>query len=168
VKVQEHEIIACPPGFASRPMLRNDLPQILEIERETHFTPWGEQAFLDAMATGDELPVVLADREVVGYGVLKILWREADLLNLAIAAPWRRRGLGRFLVTTLLQSALRHGASEVFLEVRESNTEAQTLYRQMGFEVVGERKAYYACSGGSREDARLMRWQEKGFRDDAA
>jgi len=160
-------MIACPPGFVSRPMLKSDLPKVLEIERSVHFTPWGEQAFLDAMATGDELPIVLADKELVGYGALKILWREAEILNVSIAAPWRRRGLGRFLVATLLQSALRHGAPQVYLEVRESNTGAQTLYRQMDFEVIGSRKAYYACPEGKREDAWLMRWQEKGVRNAA-
>jgi ribosomal-protein-alanine N-acetyltransferase len=148
-------------------MLKSDLPRVLEIERETHFTPWGEQAFLDAMATDDVLLVVLADKEVVGYAALKILWREAELLNVSIAAPWRRRGLGRFLVATLLQSALRYGAPQVFLEVRESNTGAQALYRKMGFEVIGSRKAYYARPQGDREDARLMRWQEKGARNAA-
>jgi ribosomal-protein-alanine N-acetyltransferase len=142
-------------------MLKSDLSKVLEIEREVHFTPWGEQAFLDAMATGDVLPIVLAEKEAVGYGVLKILWREAELLNVSIAVPWRRKGLGRFLVATLLQSALRHGAPQVFLEVRESNTGAQALYRQMGFEVIGSRKAYYACPEGRREDAWLMRWREK-------
>ncbi|MDR2016675.1 MAG: ribosomal protein S18-alanine N-acetyltransferase [Burkholderiales bacterium] len=148
-------------------MEKNDLPQILEIEREVHFTPWGEQAFLDALTTGDVLPVVLVAEEVVGYGVLKILWREAELLNLSIAKSWQRQGLGRFLVATLLQSALRYGAAQVFLEVRESNTEAQALYRQMGFDIIGSRKAYYACPDGSREDAWLMRWQEKGCGDAA-
>ncbi|MDR2172960.1 MAG: ribosomal protein S18-alanine N-acetyltransferase [Burkholderiales bacterium] len=162
MKVLEHGMIACPPGFVSRPMLKSDLPKVLEIEREVHFTPWGGQAFLDAMTTGDVLPVVLANKEVAGYGVLKILWREAELLNVSVAAPWRRQGLGRFLVATLLQAALRHGAPQVFLEVRESNTGAQILYRQMGFEIIGSRKAYYACPEGKREDAQLMRWQEKG------
>ncbi|MDR0247454.1 MAG: ribosomal protein S18-alanine N-acetyltransferase [Burkholderiales bacterium] len=168
MKILEHSVIACPPGFFSRPMLKSDLPKVLEIERGIHFTPWGEQAFLDAMATEDLLPIVLADREVVGYGVLKILWREAELLNLSIAAPWRRKGLGRFLVATLLRSALSYGAPVVFLEVRQSNAGAQALYRKMGFEVFGARKAYYACPDGNREDAWLMRWQEKGVRNDAA
>ncbi|MCL2309047.1 MAG: ribosomal protein S18-alanine N-acetyltransferase [Proteobacteria bacterium] len=167
MKVSEHGTIACPSGFVSRLMLRSDVPKVLEIEREAHFTPWGEKAFLDAIETGDVLPIVLVDKEVAGYGVLKVLWREAELLNLAIAKPWRRRGLGHFLVATLLQSALRYGAPQVFLEVRESNTGAQALYRQMGFEVVGSRKAYYACPEGKREDAWVMRWQEKRGRNAA-
>ncbi len=167
MKVLEHDAITCPPGLISRPMLESDLPRVLAIEREAHFTPWGEQAFLDALATGDVLSIVLAGQEVAGYGVLKILWHEADLLNLSVAPAWRRRGVGRFLVATLLQSALRYGAPQVFLEVRESNTGAQTLYRHMGFEVIGSRKAYYARPDGSREDAWLMRWRKKDGRDAA-
>jgi ribosomal-protein-alanine N-acetyltransferase len=143
-------------------MLESDLPQVLAIERDAHFTPWGEQAFLDAMSTGDVLPIVLDGNEIAGYGVLKVLWREAELLNLSVAKSWRRRGVGRFLVAELLQSASRYNTPQVFLEVRESNVGAQTLYRQMGFEIVGARKAYYACPGGSRENAWVMRWQEEG------
>ena len=161
MNAQDIGALVCPPGFALRPMAESDLPQVLTIEREAHFTPWGEQAFRDAMATGDVLPTVLADKEITGYGVLKILWREAELLNLSVAKPWRRRGVGRFLVAAALQSAERYGAKEVFLEVRDSNAGAQALYRQMGFEVVGLRKAYYACPEGKREDAWVMRWQGK-------
>jgi ribosomal-protein-alanine N-acetyltransferase len=167
VNISEHHTIACPLGFVSRLMMKSDLPQILKIERSAHFMPWGEQAFLDTMTVGDVFPVVLANGEIAGYGVLRILWREAELLNVAVAASWQRRGLGRYLVATLLQSALRHGAPQVFLEVRESNTGAQMLYREMGFEVIGSRKAYYACPEGKREDAQLMRWQEKGNRNAA-
>jgi len=161
VKALDIDAIVCPPGFALRPMVESDLPQVLAIEREAHFTPWGEQAFRDALTMGDILPTVLADMEITGYGVLKILWREAELLNLSVAKPWQRRGIGRFLVAVSLQSALRYGATEVFLEVRDSNVGAQALYRQMGFEIVGLRKAYYACPEGKREDAWVMRWQGK-------
>jgi len=49
----------------------------------------------------------------------------------------------RGLAALLLKSELAPGCS-YFLEVRESNVAAQTLYRKFGFEEVGRRKKYYA------------------------
>ncbi|MDR1530377.1 MAG: ribosomal protein S18-alanine N-acetyltransferase [Burkholderiales bacterium] len=147
-----------PSGFQMRMMQGEDLPQILAIEKEAHFTAWSEQAFLDAISVEDILPVVLSHEKIVAYGVLKILWQEADLLNLAVASEWRRHGLGRFLVRHLLHSAYKNGAFRVFLEVRQSNIVAQHLYRQEKFTVVGVRKDYYATADGGSEDALLMQW----------
>ena len=42
---------------------------------------------------------------------------------------------------------------EATLEVRPSNLSAASLYRRLGFQVVGRRKAYYQDTG---EDAILM------------
>ena len=61
---------------------------------------------------------------------------EAEILNLAVAIQERRRGVGAALIESLDEP-------DVFLEVRQSNVSAQSLYRKLGFRVAGERKDYY-------------------------
>ncbi len=146
-----------PAGFNMRMMTADDLAQVIAIEREAQLTPWGEQSFLDAIVANDILPVVLHQDQVVAYGVLKMMWEEAEILNLVVAQEWRRHGLGRFLVRHLVRSAGLNGAQKVFLEVRESNTGAQKLYEQEDFSIFGKRIGYYETEDG-REDALLMRW----------
>jgi ribosomal-protein-alanine N-acetyltransferase len=84
-----------------------------------------------------------------------LAWDVADevhLLDLVVARPARRAGVGFALVEALLAHARERGARLVLLEVRRSNAAAQALYRKAGFATDGERPAYYADG----EDAILM------------
>ena len=64
---------------------------------------------------------------------------EREILNIAVAPRFRRRGVADLLLSSELASGCSY-----FLEVRESNVAAQTLYRKFGFKEVGRRKKYYA------------------------
>lgn len=86
----------------------------------------------------------VASREAAG---------EAEILNLAVGADWRRRGIGRQLMETALEGAMVRGVHRVFLEVRESNTGARAFYSQLGFVQDGRRPNYYR---DPPEDALLL------------
>jgi ribosomal protein S18 acetylase RimI-like enzyme len=85
--------------------------------------------------------------ELAGEIVAVLQWRdlgeEAEVLDLAVPAIHRRKGYARLLLTNFLQEARERGTREVFLEVRESNGAALSLYRQFGFASSGRRKNYY-------------------------
>jgi len=95
----------------------------------------------------------------VAYGVLMLAPGEAQLLNLSVVPDARRHGLGSELLAQFLDDALRLGAEQVFLEVRESNAPAIALYERAGFKPVARREAYYpqGSDGRPREDALVMR-----------
>lgn len=78
----------------------------------------------------------------------------ADIQTIAVAPGSRRRGLGRTIVRTLINEAMKRGATEVFLEVRADNPGAEHLYRSLGFEQIAVRKHYYQPDG---VDAVVMR-----------
>lgn len=67
----------------------------------------------------------------------------ADIQTIAVAPNSRRGGLGRTLMLTLINEAMKRGATEVFLEVRADNPGAEQLYRALGFEQIAVRKHYY-------------------------
>lgn len=77
----------------------------------------------------------------------------ADIQTIAVDPESRRQGLGRVLMLQLIAEARRRGATEVFLDVRADNPNAQELYRSLGFEALSIRKRYY--KGGV--DAIVMR-----------
>jgi ribosomal-protein-alanine N-acetyltransferase len=93
------------------------------------------------------------DEVVLGYGGFWMMVDEAHISTLAVRQDVRRRGMGELLLSSLLEEARRIGAVAATLEVRASNTVAQSLYAKYGFEVVGRRKAYYQDNG---EDALIM------------
>jgi ribosomal-protein-alanine N-acetyltransferase len=64
---------------------------------------------------------------------------EWEILNLAVAPEYRRRGIARKLVESFQTSV--NGC--VFLEVRESNDAARKFYNSMGFQEVSRRHEYY-------------------------
>jgi [ribosomal protein S18]-alanine N-acetyltransferase len=64
---------------------------------------------------------------------------EWEILNLAVAPEYRRRGIARKLVESFQTSI--DGC--VFLEVRESNNTARKFYNSMGFQEVTRRREYY-------------------------
>lgn len=67
----------------------------------------------------------------------------ADIQTIAVAPESRRGGLGRLIVRTLINEAMKRGATEIFLEVRADNPAAKNLYRSLGFERISVRKRYY-------------------------
>jgi len=78
--------------------------------------------------------------EVIGFLVSRaVTTDEWEILNVAVAPEWRRRGVARDLLMDLLTNL--EGA--VFLEVRESNVAARNTYKSMGFKEVGWRPEYY-------------------------
>jgi ribosomal-protein-alanine N-acetyltransferase len=78
---------------------------------------------------------------------------EAHIGTIASHSKMRRQKIGAKLMLSCAREAQQRGCKSILLEVRASNLAAQNLYRKFGFEVVGERKAYYQ---DNNEDAFLM------------
>ena len=93
--------------------------------------------------------------KVIGYGVMSVAVDECHILNVCIHPRWQGHGLGRKIVSRLLNLGKQHGAETAFLEVRTSNHRALSLYQHLGFLEVGKRKGYYPDKEG-REDALLL------------
>ncbi len=96
---------------------------------------------------------------------IALTWRAADevhLLDLAVTARERRRGIGRLLLGAVIDDARAGAARVLLLEVRASNQAALALYRSAGFVEHGVRRGYYASDG---EDAIEMRLELGGTAD---
>ena len=139
-----------------RPMLGNDLAQVLRIERISYEFPWTAGNFHDSLRAGYSTWVAEQERQVLAYMVLMLGYEEGHVLNLTVAPEWRRRGIATELLRHAAHTARYHRAEVLFLEVRPSNQGALALYRQMGFSELGVRRRYYPAPDG-REDAIVMR-----------
>ncbi|MEO7094428.1 MAG: ribosomal protein S18-alanine N-acetyltransferase, partial [Polyangiales bacterium] len=81
---------------------------------------------------------------LLGYTLFWHVVDELHLLNVAVAVPCRRRGIGRALLADLLAYARAHEVVRILLEVRASNAAAIALYESLGFERFNVRAAYYS------------------------
>ena len=143
---------------ALRPAGEADVGAIMAIERASFPTDaWSEAAMRSTLVDHDAVAELAeVDDAVAGYAALlaPIGAPDADVLTIAVDAPYRGRGVGRTLLTRLLDAAVRRGARRVFLEVRADNPVAQALYASEGFTAIGRRPRYYQPDD---VDAILMR-----------
>jgi ribosomal protein S18 acetylase RimI-like enzyme len=78
--------------------------------------------------------VALAGRAAVGMALLCIRGRGGWITGVGVLPEYRRRGLGRELVSRLIEQARRAaGLQELLLEVITQNTPAWRLYAEAGF-----------------------------------
>lgn len=138
-----------------RPMREADLAALMAIERRAYPFPWTEGIFRDCLRAGYACWVLDRQGVLEGYAVLSVAGGEAHLLNLCVDPALHGRGLGRRLLSRIVDIARWHMADRVFLEVRPSNPRAIALYRLAGFNEIGQRPRYYPAEGG-REDAIVM------------
>ncbi|MBV8895706.1 MAG: ribosomal protein S18-alanine N-acetyltransferase [Acidobacteriaceae bacterium] len=128
--------------IAIRPAELADIPTLMAIENESFASPhWQPRDF-----TKFECYVAEISGEIAGFLVSRFVYAgdnsnppEREILNVAVAGAFRRRGVATALISREMQ---RPG--ECFLEVRESNLAAQRLYRKLGFVEVGRRANYYS------------------------
>jgi ribosomal-protein-alanine N-acetyltransferase len=138
-----------------RPMRRQDVREVAEIERQSYSLPWSVFTFQSLLRRPNAILLVSEESKgIAGYAALWLAADEAELGNLAVRPGRRGRGIGRTLLSRVLEEAALRGARAVFLEVRESNAVARYLYEAFGFRIVGSRPDYYASP---REDALVMR-----------
>jgi [ribosomal protein S18]-alanine N-acetyltransferase len=150
------EMLNAVPDILIRPMSENDVSEVIAVERASYQFPWSEGIFRDCLRVGYVCRVVTVNDVIIGYGVMSVGAGEAHILNLCIGDAYRCRGVGRRLLTYLIDRGAAAGMSEAFLEVRPSNTSAIRLYLSVGFEQVGMRRGYYQAVGG-REDAAVLK-----------
>ncbi len=153
-------------GILISPAVPEMLPDILLLEEACFSVPWTRK-MLEAELTGNQFAHFLVARDgarkgedsaastsqIVGYLCFWIVFEEVRLMNLAVFESRRRCGIATALVTEALRTGVTHAATRAVLEVRVSNSAAQTLYRRMGFVQVSTRTNYYA---NPIEDAVLM------------
>jgi [ribosomal protein S18]-alanine N-acetyltransferase len=131
--------------FLIRAFREEDAPAASEILQESReATAWSAEMTRATFSSGHVSGFIA---EVVGKPTGCILgrevWKEGEILNLAVKGNLRGKGQGSALVAAMLSVFSARGVVRVFLEVRESNLGAIAFYKRLGFRQVGRREGYY-------------------------
>jgi len=155
-----------------RPATVADIAGIMSLERQSATAGhWTEEQYHHAfhreavrrfVLVAEDSPSVVsgvgtspaAGSHILGFLVARHLAPEWELENIVVAPPARRKSIGTCLLDALLAAARETNSNAVFLEVRESNAAARTLYEKAGFQQSDRRKSYYT---NPPEDAVLYR-----------
>ncbi len=132
-----------------------DSPEVARLELRSFSDPWSESAIVALL--GEPTTLALAGEcqgVLVGYCLARVAGGAAEILDLAVDPRHRRRGVASLMLEEAMSRAGSLGAEEIFLEVREKNEAARSLYGSFGFEVVAVRAGYYRSPS---EDALVLR-----------
>lgn len=139
-----------------RKMTAADVPAVSRIDRLSFSLPWPEHSFQYEVSENRVSRCFVAETENRQIAAMIVSWIIVDEMHIATIAThpdYRRKGVGERLLREAIADGIKAGARMAFLEVRESNEAAQTMYRKLGFASTGRRPRYYRDNG---EDAILM------------
>lgn len=139
-------------GFTIEKYTLEDLHSIAEIEKECFDKPWSYESFCMEYADKNKFYFVAKDvnGKVIGYGGYAHILDEGHIMNIAVTASHRGKGVGRAIVARMLGSARENGIEAITLEVNENNAPAIALYESVGFVYSGTRPHYYGWGVGAR------------------
>ncbi|RJQ54853.1 MAG: ribosomal-protein-alanine N-acetyltransferase [Nitrospiraceae bacterium] len=132
-------------GVTIRQMTSADLAEVHAIENLCYSTPWSLNSFKYELGKKDTiLKVAVSNGRVTGYVCVRTILDVTHLLNITVLPESRRKGIAGMLLSEALDELRRtKPATQLTLEVRQSNTAAIRLYEKFGFKVTGKRKNYY-------------------------
>lgn len=139
------------------PMAACHTQQIAALEARCFSDPWSLRSIRSELENPlSRWLAAIVDGQVAGYVGSQQVLDEADIMNLAVAPEYRRRGLGRALLEALIRALEDAGVRVLALEVRAGNAPALALYQALGFAPVGRRPRYYRHPA---EDALILKKQ---------
>jgi ribosomal-protein-alanine N-acetyltransferase len=136
-------------------MKTEDIDQVLNVEKQAFTLPWSREAFYNELNHNQYAVYLVIEDEgkIAGYCGAWIVLDEAHITNIAILPEYRGLKLGETLLGKMMLLSQSRGVIRMTLEVRVTNTVAQSLYTKLGFQKGGIRKNYYT---DNQEDAYVM------------
>ena len=136
-------------------MTQAHVAAVAELEKLCFADPWSAASVAGELENPLSLWLVaVEDGQVVGYVGSQAVLDAADILNVAVAPAYRRRGIAQLLLLQLEEEMRQRDVISLTLEVRVSNQPAQALYDALCYRQVGRRPNYYRKP---REDALILR-----------
>lgn len=138
-------------------MIRRDMPEVLDIERQSFEFAWSEEDFLCCLRQRNCIGMVAERQErIAGFMIYELLKSQLHVLNFAVS-PWaRRQSVGAQMIEKLVNKLSQQRRQEICLEVRETNLAAQLFFRSQGLQAHSVLRGHYE---DTEEDAYVMRYQ---------
>lgn len=149
-------------SFALETLQQEHCAELAALHAPVFRHAWSEEDFAGMLSQGNVFGFIARPvgkpKQSAGFVLARLVAGEAEILTIAVSPAFQRRGIGRELMEGILRHLHHERAESLFLEVDESNSAAQALYRRLGFIQVGHRPAYYETEQG-RSGALVLRKQ---------
>ena len=114
---------------------------LIDIDLQTFSEPTFSNFTAAVLLQAGRVFLLKADNVVIGTCVNLRSWErpnEVTLLSMGIRPGWRGRGLGQAFLVGVIERMSAMGIRAVSLHVGDDNRRAMRVYRDCGFEPVGE------------------------------
>ncbi len=120
----------------------DNIKSILSVEFDDF---WSYQILKEELNSKNSYYFVIKDSKsnILGFAGIKIIFDEAELMNIVVKKSSRKIGIGSTLLNYIIKFAKNLNISIIHLEVNKINSSAINLYKKIGFKKVGFRKHYY-------------------------
>ena len=133
---------------------KDDMEKVAFIESVSNTPSWTTDMFSSELDKDNGFIYgINYNASLVGFILINTILDEIHILKFGILPAFRHMGLGKKLLSSILDKYRDETEKYVWLEVRKSNNIAIGLYMSQGFEIKGLRKKYYADND---EDAYVM------------
>jgi ribosomal-protein-alanine N-acetyltransferase len=145
--------------FEIRPFVAADLDAVIRINQLTLPENYPRHFFLSIHSScpaGFQVATIRsgAKSRLIGYTMARIevgtsnfsrfkLVRKGHVISVAVLKNFREMGVAKALLSESLEAIRQKGASESFLDVRESNIPAVRLYERFGYQIKKRLRKYY-------------------------
>ena len=135
------------------PLTEKDFSQVVKSKNYGYQDEWNENMLNSAVKNANFYGLkIMQNGEMAGYIHYSFSIDALDINSVFVFPNFRKKGLGEKLIQEVIAEAKSKKIDKIFLEVRESNASAISLYEKLGWSVVGVRKKYYPCG----ESAKIM------------
>jgi len=128
----------------------NDLFEIEKLENKIFNESLG-YAFLRQELVDNpfsKIYVYEKDEKIIGYISLRLIDKNADIVNFLVDLPYQNQGIGKEIFEFLLNELKVEGCETIILEVRKSNQRAIHFYEKFGGITIRTIPNYYKNEDG--------------------
>ncbi|WP_373471632.1 ribosomal protein S18-alanine N-acetyltransferase [Carnobacterium alterfunditum] len=107
-------------------------------------SPWPIETYKSELTeTYSEYGIVLQQGKKVGFIGYTQLFDEVEITTFGILKAFNNQGIGQLFLQSFIAFLKDKEVKMIFLEVREQNKPAITVYEKAGFKTIAVRKNYY-------------------------
>lgn len=121
----------------------SNINDILKIEKQLNIHILSKENIIKDLANSNfKYFIAKYNNELIAYASISYV-DDIEIESIVVKKEYQRLKVGSLLLNNILKFAKRNNVKNIFLEVRKSNTPAQNLYLNNGFNVISIRKSYY-------------------------
>ncbi len=148
-------IVAKVGDYQIRRCEREDIQAVISINMQTLPEHYSDYFYYEILAEFPETFLVAEiDGALIGYVMCRVeygfshlkrlgLARKGHVVSIAVKEEHRGKGVGTLLMRASQEAMSQKAATESYLEVRVTNSEAIALYQKLGYAVSSRLEAYY-------------------------